>query len=96
MKIEINLDKLPEPCEVRAGNVYPVKGGRGAARGHMMVVIAITDYIDFEGSKVLLLIVDKIGKPIGVTHYGIHYFADKMPIAFADGVDDIEFTIRSI
>ena len=97
MNIYIALESLPEPSEVRVGNVYAVKGGSGARHGHMQVVIAITDSRPpYECARVLLLTVNKDAKPVGVTHYGLSYFADKMPIAFADGVDAWALTIRSL
>lgn len=100
MIVNMVMDGQPKPFETRVGNVYPVKGGRGMARGHMQILIAIThpssDPYDCRGRMGLLLVIDKEGNPVGVNSYGLHYLDEQMPIAFADGVEEIEFTVRSL
>jgi hypothetical protein len=81
----------PCPSEVRVGNVYHVKGGYGTKAGHMMVLMAIT-----EGETCLLMVVDKHGNPVGITNYGMHSLDERMPIAFCEGLDALEFRIRSL
>ncbi len=92
---------IPGPVdEARVGNVYPVKGGRGLRDGHMQVLIAITDpnsdKFSSQGRMALLLVIDKDGSPRGVNSYGIHYINDLCPIAFVDGLDELEFNMRSL
>ena len=81
----------PCPSETRVGNVYHVKGGYGTKHGHMMVLISITD-----NDTCLLIVVDKQGTPVGVTNYGMHSLDERMPIAFCEGLDTLEFRIRSL
>jgi hypothetical protein len=92
--MKINVDGLTNCCpgdEPRVGNVYAVKGGNGMKEGAMMVLIAITD-----NSAGLMLVITKAGKPKGITQYGIGYLEERCPIAFVDGLDDLELTMRSI
>lgn len=90
------------PCpanEARVGNVYPIKGGRGVRDGHMQVLIAITEpkgKYETRGPMALLLVIDKEGSPRGVNSYGIHYVNELCPIAFVDGLDELEFSMRSL
>lgn len=99
MKIEID-SSIAVPCSpTRVGNVYPVRGGKGSRYGHMHVVIAITDADDdrdFRGTMVLMLVVSKNGKPVGVNSYGLHYVDDLQPIAFVDGIEDLTLLMRSL
>jgi len=81
----------PCPNEVRVGNVYHVKGGYGTKAGHRMVLMAIT-----ENETCLLMVVDKHGKPVGITNYGASSLDERMPIAFCEGLDAMEFRIRSL
>jgi hypothetical protein len=82
------LDTItPCPSEVRVGNVY----GYGTRAGHMMVLMAIT-----EGETCLLIVVDKHGNPVGITNYGMHSLDERMPIAFCEGLDALEFRIRNL
>lgn len=97
MQIDIATIGANPNDEVRVGNVYNVRGGRGLRYGHMMIVIAIVDPQDrYDGRSVLLLTVTKEGKPVGVTQYALHYLEDKCPIAFCEGIDQIQLTIRSL
>ena len=81
----------PCPGETRVGNVYHVKGGSGSRYGHMMVLMAINP-----AGSCLMMVIDKHGEPTGVTSYGRNYLDDRMPIAFCDGLDDLEFSVRSL
>lgn len=98
MKIDINVDTknmYPEP--VRVGYVYAVKGGRGLARGHMMVLMAVTEPVDVHDSpKALMLVIDKEGNPRGVTQYGLHYVEEQQPIAFVDGLEELRLQMRTL
>jgi hypothetical protein len=95
MNIEMAFTGEYTPAEVREGNVYPVRGGRGAKLGNMMILMAISKPAEsWQGQMALMLIVSKDGDPVGMTQYGLHYLADKLPIAYADGVEDMTFTIR--
>lgn len=97
MKINIELSSSPSPAqEPLVGNVYPVKGGRGLRYGHMQVLFHITDPKDHRGQMALLVVIDREGNPIGVNSYGLHYVEDLQPIAFVDGLEAMEFTMRSL
>jgi hypothetical protein len=65
----------------------------------MQIVIAIREPQEncyWDGPRAIMLVVDRNGEPVGATTYAIHYFEDKVPIAFAEGVEDINLTIRSL
>lgn len=97
MKINIELNTQPSPAnEPLVGNVYPVRGGRGLRYGHMNVLFHIVDAIDCRGKVGLLVVIDKEGNPIGVNSYGMHYIEELQPIAFVDGLEAMEFTLRSL
>ena len=82
----------PCPSEVRIGNVYHVKGGYGTKHGHMMVLMAITE----NGETGLLMVINKHGQAVGITQYGMHILDERMPIAYCEGLDTLEFRIRSL
>lgn len=97
MRVHIETTNVVTGDPPRVGNVYAVKGGRGLARGHMNILIAITEPSDcYSGRTGLMLTVDKEGKPRGVTSYGMHYIEDLSPIAFVDGIEEIDLTMRSL
>lgn len=96
MKIEIALSEFSPYEPVRVGNVYSVKGGRGSRLKHMFVLFAITEEMPYEGSRCLMLTIDKDGNPVGVTQYAMHYVNDLSPIAFVDGLEDLTFVMRSL
>lgn len=97
MKIDIDTTISPPLESLLVGNVYPVRGGRGLRYGHMMVLLAITEPRDqYDSARALMLIVDKEGRPKGVTQYGLHYVEELSPIAFVDGLEDVHFTMRSL
>ncbi|WP_299134542.1 hypothetical protein [uncultured Amaricoccus sp.] len=91
MKVNILTATASPFDDPRPGNVYPVGGGYGRKQGHMMILLHVTD-----SGRALFLIVDKQGVPQGVTHYGEHVIIDRQPIAFVDGLEDLEFEMRSI
>lgn len=97
MKISVQVGEFG-PCEaVRVGNVYPVRGGRGARDGNMQVLIAITKPREtWHGQAALLLVIDKNGNPTGVNSYGLHAIESWQPIAFVDGLDEMTLTMRSL
>lgn len=97
MKVHIETDTNHAITEPTVGNVYSVQGGKGSKYGHMMIIIAITEsYSDCTGRKALMLVVNKDGKPVNTSSYGAHYLRDKCPIAFVDGLDDLELRMRSL
>lgn len=91
MRVNILTDRIDPFDDPRPGNVYPIAGGYGRKAGHMMILLHTT-----EAGRCLFLIVDREGKPHGVTQYGEHAIRDRAPIAFVDGVEDMEFEMRSI
>jgi hypothetical protein len=72
------------------GNVYNVRGGTGARNGHMMVLVSIV------GTTVTTLTVNKNGDIVSGSNYGLHYFEDKCPIAYVDGLEELNFNIARI
>jgi hypothetical protein len=96
MKIHIELTSQFDLEPLRIGNVYPVKGGYGTRDGHMMICIAITKPRPVVGCFALMLIVDREGEPVNVTKYGTHVFEDRMPIAFVEGLEGLEFRMTSL
>lgn len=97
MRIHIDSEIGAAVSEVRVGNVYPQRGGRGAKYGRTMVVLAITTPTErWEGESVLLMVLRKDGTPHGVTSYGLHAVEEWTPIAFVEGLDDIDLTMRAV
>lgn len=72
------------------GNVYPIRGGSGARKGHIQVIVALTD------TGCVMLTVDKDGNVVAASCYGRHYIQEKTPIAFCDGIEELSFNIRSL
>ena len=97
MKIDIQTTEVGPFEAARVGNVYPIKGGRGARYGNMQVLIAITEPREqWQGSMGLMLVISKEGKPVGVNSYGMHYIEDLQPIAFVEGLEELTLIMRSI
>jgi len=90
MKFEIQTI-TPACDDVRVGNVYAVRGGYGMRDKHMNVLVSIT-----ENQTCIMLTLNKEGNVVDCTKYGIGYLRDRMPIAYADGVEEMFFTVRSI
>jgi hypothetical protein len=76
----------------RVGNVYPVRGGHGMKKKHMFVLFHISESQQLG----FLYVINKEGELVGVTQYGLHYIRELTPIAFVDGLEDLEFNMRSI
>jgi len=91
MKINIQTDVVLPEDEPRIGNVYPMKGGYGVRDGHMYVIVSIT-----QENTAICLQISKHGDIVGATRYGIHVFRDRAPIAFVEGLDELELPMRSI
>lgn len=89
--MRINITERPTFSQPVVGNVYSVNGGYGRKAGHAMVLFAIT-----AKHVALLMIIDNAGDIIGVTSYGIHYFEERVPIAFVPGLDDLVFNMEAI
>ena len=96
--MRIRLEGLDAPPfdDPRVGNVYPIKGGRGLSRGHMNVLFAITEGDQWQGPRALMLTINKEGYPVGVTHYAMHYVENLQPMAFVEGLEGLEFNMRSL
>ena len=88
MRFDIKLGEYSPQNSVRVGNVYPVKGGYGTRAKHMMVLLAVTN-----DSTALLMVLNKDGEPVGVTHYGVHVMDERMPIGFVHGISDMSFDV---
>lgn len=99
MRVDIQTDPpiggLPEDM---VGNVYQVRGGRGAKYGHMHVIVAHHEHdpCSCSGPGFTTLTVNRDGEIVGGNAYAQHYFRDKLPIARCDGIEDIQLTVRSL
>lgn len=99
MKVDIQTDEplstLPEDM---VGNVYQVRGGKGARLGHMHIIVSSYDYDDCccGGSGFVTLTVNRDGKIVGGNSYAQHYFIEKAPIAKCDGLDEVQLIVRSL
>jgi len=97
MKIDIEVGEFPDPMKTRVGNVYAVRGGRGARFGHMQVVVGISDPPNcFNDSVVSMITVNKQGDIVGASSYALNYIEGKQPIAFVDGLDELTLRMRSL
>lgn len=84
-------EQIKEPVnELLVGNVYNVRGGRGARVGHMHVIVSLTE------TGVVTLTVDKVGEVVGAGCYARHYFEEKTPMAYAHGLEELQFDIKSL
>jgi hypothetical protein len=93
MRIHVELENLPKDVgEVQVGNVYQVRGGKGSKYGYMTIIIAMYD----DDYMCACITIDKEGAIVGASTYAKHYFSEKMPIAFVDGIDGIDLTLRSL
>lgn len=89
--MRINVTELPTFSQPTVGNVYAINGGYGRRAGHSMVLLAIT-----EKQSCLMIVIDKEGKAIGVTSYGLHYIEERAPIAFVRGLDELNLTMEPL
>lgn len=97
MKITIQVGEFGPYEPARVGNVYPIKGGRGLRDGHMQILLAITEPKEaWRGPSALMIVIDKGGNPVGVNSYGLSSVDDWQPIAFVEGLDEINLTMRSL
>lgn len=74
------------------GDVYPVRGGRGLRYGHQHVVVAINE----EQRMAYSLTIDRNGVVVGVYSIGLHVLEETIPIARVDGLEQLEFLVRSL
>jgi hypothetical protein len=91
MKFDIKLGEFSPENPVRVGNVYPVKGGYGTRAKHMMVILAFT-----KDETALLFVLNKDGDPVGITQYAASSMADRMPIGFVHGINEMSFDVVPI
>lgn len=89
--MKINVTDLPAFNQPIVGNVYAVNGGFGRKAGHAMVLLAIT-----ARQTALMLVIDNNGDPIGVTAYGLSSIAERAPIAFVRGLDNMTFNMEPL
>lgn len=99
MKARIETDApLAASAEDMVGNVYQMRGGRGARLGHMHIIVSAYRYNECscvdEGFATLT--VDRDGSIVGANTYARHYFMEKTPIAKCDGIEEIELVVRSL
>lgn len=90
MKFNISNSLEPYVQEVLIGNVYNVRGGHGAKKGYMMVVISIVE------STCTVLTINKEGEIVSASNYGTHYFEDKCPMAFCKTIEALNFDVDTI
>jgi hypothetical protein len=97
VKIDIQTDvPINDGCP-KIGNVYPVRGGRAMRYGCVYVVVAIRQPMDdYDGCSVICLMVNRDGAIVGSANYAMQYFAEKAPIAFVDGLEELHLTMRSL
>jgi hypothetical protein len=96
MKIAIQTTEFSPAEPPRPGHVYQIRGGRGLRDGHMQILMAITAERQYHGRGACMLVINKEGEPIGVNYYGLHALEGWCPIAFVDGLEDLELTMRSL
>lgn len=90
MRFNISKDLEPYLQAPVVGNVYNVRGGNGAKKGYMMVIVSIVD------TTCTVLTITKEGEVIGGTNYGTHYFEDKCPIAFSKNLETLSFEVETL
>lgn len=96
MRVHIDSN-LKHPLQSpQVGNVYTRRGGRAAARGEMAIIISIVPAQPHEGEKAVMLFVDKQGQVTGADTYNLSYWEDKVPIAIAEGIQDLDIVIKSL
>lgn len=99
MKVDIQTDEplggLPEDM---VGNVYQVRGGKGAQLGHMHIIVSAYEIKGRWACEAgfVTLTVDRDGQIVGANSYARHYFMEKVPIARCDGIEDIHLVVRSL
>jgi hypothetical protein len=95
MKIEVSeAITTGDAIEDYIGNVYPVRGGRGARLGHMHVIISAYRYDDgLQYSGFVTITIDREGNIVGGTSYATHYFMNKQPIAICRGLDELTLSV---
>jgi hypothetical protein len=96
MEFEVAFQNQYSSSEVRVGNVYPIRGGKGARLKHMYVVLAITEDRTFQGRMVCIMVIDSEGKPQGTQTYALHYIAEQTAIGFVPGLDEMKLVVQSI
>jgi hypothetical protein len=94
MRVHIETGAAEKNFETRVGNVYACGGGRSS--GKMMIVMHITEPEKYDGSKALMLVINRQGAICNVTSYSVSYLDDKCPIAFVKGITDVDLTMVSI
>lgn len=91
MKVKIDLARpLPKAYEV--GNVYRCRGGRALRDGNYWVLLAYDD----QRRSCVLLMVDTEGNIVGADTRALHCIEDQVPIAYVEGLEDLELIMRSV
>lgn len=90
MQFTIEKDLKARIISPNIGNVYNVRGGKGARYGHMMVIVSIAHHM------CTILTITKDGEIVSGSNYADHYFEDKVPIAHCAGLEDLNFEIQSL
>ena len=99
MRVDIQTEPpIPGAPENMVGNVYQVRGGKGAQLGHMHIIVSAYRYETFKSleSGFVTLTVNREGDIVGANNYGQHYFMDKCPIARCEGIEDVQLAVRSL
>ena len=96
MRIEVTTQDGSPLGPPQVGMVYPMRGGRGGSRGHMNVLIAITEPQQFIGQYGVLISITPNGDVVGCTKYAMHYLEELTPMGFVDGLDELSLVMRPL
>ena len=91
MRFNLN-DELEDRIsdDIRVGDVYPAKGGRGGAV--YWIVVGISG--EWKSAKVLGI--DKNGEVVTATGYNFHTLQDRPRIGFVKGLEALEFDVEPL
>lgn len=96
MKFDVNIGQYSPTAPVRIGNVYPVRGGRGASLGHLQVLIAMGERSLIQGPTCYFLVINREGEARGVNSYALHYVEGLVACGFVEGLENLNLEITSI
>lgn len=92
MRFAFATNEYSPALPVRIGNVYQTRGGNRASRGDFWVLVGISD----SGETAYLLAINREGRVVGSSSYGMHVVRDWSPIAFAQGLEEMTLDVVSI